>query len=44
LGLAIVRDVAEQHGGTACARTREGGGLIVTMTLSAVGQTPGDRS
>jgi len=44
LGLAIVRDVAEQHGGTVCARTREGGGLIVTMTLSAVDQTPGDRS
>lgn len=35
LGLSIVRQVAELHGGTAWARQREGGGLIVGFTVGA---------
>ena len=35
LGLSIVRSVAHAHGGTAAARPREGGGLIVTVTFPA---------
>jgi two-component system, OmpR family, sensor kinase len=37
LGLAIVRAIAEAHGGTAEATNRAEGGAIVTMTLSADG-------
>jgi signal transduction histidine kinase len=33
LGLSIVRAVARAHGGDAVARPRDGGGLIVTVTL-----------
>jgi signal transduction histidine kinase len=33
LGLSIVRSVAATHGGTAMARPREGGGLVVTVAL-----------
>jgi signal transduction histidine kinase len=33
LGLSIVRSVAATHGGTAVARAREGGGLVVTVEL-----------
>jgi signal transduction histidine kinase len=33
LGLSIVRAVAVAHGGTAMARAREGGGLLVVATL-----------
>jgi signal transduction histidine kinase len=33
LGLSIVRAVARAHGGEATARSREGGGLVVTVTL-----------
>nr|WP_062334530.1 ATP-binding protein [Herbidospora sakaeratensis] len=33
LGLSIVRAIARAHGGTAEARPREGGGLIVTVRL-----------
>lgn len=33
LGLAIVRSVAQVHGGTAVAEARAGGGLIVTVDL-----------
>ena len=33
LGLSIVRSVAEAHGGSVCARAREGGGLVVKVTL-----------
>ncbi|MGN9906391.1 sensor histidine kinase [Phytohabitans sp. LJ34] len=33
LGLSIVRAVARAHGGDATARPREGGGLVVTVTL-----------
>jgi signal transduction histidine kinase len=33
LGLSIVRAVARAHGGEATARPREGGGLVVTVTL-----------
>jgi signal transduction histidine kinase len=33
LGLSIVRAVASAHGGEATARPREGGGLVVTVTL-----------
>ncbi|MFG2037924.1 sensor histidine kinase [Dactylosporangium sp. NPDC048998] len=36
LGLSIVRSVAATHGGTAVARPREGGGLVVTVALPAV--------
>jgi signal transduction histidine kinase len=37
LGLSIVAAVAEAHGGQAVAAAREGGGLVVTVTLPAVG-------
>lgn len=33
LGLSIVRSVATAHGGTATARPRPGGGLVVTVSL-----------
>lgn len=33
LGLAIVRAIAEAHGGTAVASNREGGGAKITLTL-----------
>jgi signal transduction histidine kinase len=33
LGLSIVRSVATAHGGTATARPRRGGGLLVTVSL-----------
>lgn len=33
LGLSIVRSVASAHGGTATARARLGGGLVVTVSL-----------
>jgi signal transduction histidine kinase len=33
LGLAIVRAIADAHGGTAVARNREGGGAVVTLTI-----------
>ncbi|MFG3436494.1 sensor histidine kinase [Nonomuraea sp. NPDC047897] len=33
LGLSIVRSVARAHGGDVTARPREGGGLVVTVTL-----------
>jgi two-component system, OmpR family, sensor histidine kinase MprB len=33
LGLSIVRDVAERHGGTVFARNRDGGGAVVGFTL-----------
>ncbi|MFI7439957.1 sensor histidine kinase [Nonomuraea indica] len=35
LGLSIVRSVARAHGGDVTARPREGGGLVVTVTLPA---------
>ncbi|GAA2850221.1 HAMP domain-containing sensor histidine kinase [Streptosporangium fragile] len=35
LGLSIVRSVARAHGGEVTARPREGGGLVVTVTLPA---------
>jgi two-component system, OmpR family, sensor kinase len=35
LGLAIVRAIAEAHGGTAEAKNRSDGGAVVTMTLAA---------
>jgi signal transduction histidine kinase len=35
LGLSIVRSVAATHGGRATAQARDGGGLIVTVTLPA---------
>jgi len=37
LGLSIVRAVARAHGGEATARPREGGGLVVTVTLPGAG-------
>jgi signal transduction histidine kinase len=39
LGLSIVAAVAATHGGTASAAAREGGGLVVTVTLPASGET-----
>lgn len=33
LGLSIVRAIAKSHGGTVTAQPREGGGLIITVTL-----------
>ncbi|MFH8370434.1 sensor histidine kinase [Streptomyces sp. NPDC018031] len=33
LGLSIVRSVAHAHGGEVAARPRDGGGLVVTVTL-----------
>ena len=35
LGLSIVRDVAERHGGSVFARNRDGGGAVVGFRLSA---------
>jgi signal transduction histidine kinase len=35
LGLSIVRSVAASHGGRATAQARDGGGLVVTVTLPA---------
>ncbi|GAA1734165.1 hypothetical protein GCM10009681_00350 [Luedemannella helvata] len=35
LGLSIVRSVARAHGGEVAATPREGGGLVVTVTLPA---------
>jgi signal transduction histidine kinase len=42
LGLSIVRAVAAAHGGTAIARTREGGGLLVVATLPSREGQPDD--
>jgi signal transduction histidine kinase len=36
LGLSIVRSVARAHGGEATARPRDGGGLILTVSLPGV--------
>lgn len=33
LGLALVREIAEAHGGRVSLSNRDGGGLSVTMTL-----------
>jgi signal transduction histidine kinase len=38
LGLSIVRSVARAHGGDARIRPRDGGGLVVDVTLPTVGQ------
>ena len=35
LGLAIVRAIAEAHGGRAAAAQREGGGAVFTVELPA---------
>jgi len=43
LGLAIVREVAEVHGGTVVAENAEGGGALVRLSLNGAaraGQTP----
>ena len=33
LGLALVREISEAHGGRVSLANREGGGVSVTMTL-----------
>ncbi len=38
LGLSIVRSVAHSHGGSVTTKAREGGGLVVTVCLTAAGQ------
>jgi two-component system sensor histidine kinase MprB len=40
LGLSIVRDVAEEHGGEVFARNRVGGGAEIGFTLKAEGSGP----
>lgn len=40
LGLSIVRSVAHAHGGSATARARDGGGLLVRIDLPAAPQWP----
>jgi len=35
LGLALVREIAEAHGGRVLLANREGGGLVVTLLLPA---------
>jgi Histidine kinase-, DNA gyrase B-, and HSP90-like ATPase len=40
LGLSIVAAVAATHGGAALAAAREGGGLVITVTLPASGVMP----
>jgi signal transduction histidine kinase len=35
LGLALVREIAEAHGGRVALANRAGGGLSVTLTLPA---------
>jgi signal transduction histidine kinase len=40
LGLAIVRDVAEAHGGRAWVREREGGGAAFHLMISKIGERP----
>jgi signal transduction histidine kinase len=40
LGLSIVRAVARAHGGDAHAKSRDGGGLVVTVTLPGSGESP----
>ena len=40
LGLAIVASIAAIHGGTATARPRDGGGLVVTVTIPTASPAP----
>jgi two-component system, OmpR family, sensor kinase len=40
LGLAIVRAIAQAHGGTVAAANRPNGGAVVTMTLAAAELSP----
>jgi hypothetical protein len=42
VGLAIVRQVAEQHGGSASVVNAVDGGAIFTMHLPGVPSEPGD--
>jgi len=42
LGLSIVKDVAERHGGTVFAAGRDGGGAVVGFELPADPVEPGD--
>ena len=40
IGLAIVKKIVEEHGGTIAAETREGSGSCLIMSLPAVGSSP----
>jgi two-component system sensor histidine kinase MprB len=42
LGLSIVRQVAERHGGTVTAGDAEGGGAALRLTLPGAAEPPAD--
>jgi two-component system, OmpR family, sensor histidine kinase MprB len=44
LGLAIVREVAEAHGGTVAAENAQGGGALIRLSLNGAAQPGGSTS
>jgi two-component system, OmpR family, sensor histidine kinase MprB len=44
LGLAIVREVAEAHGGTVAAENADGGGAVVRLSLNGAAKSPALRA
>jgi two-component system, OmpR family, sensor histidine kinase MprB len=44
LGLAIVREVAEAHGGTVAAENAQGGGALIRLSLNGAAQPGGSMS
>jgi signal transduction histidine kinase len=42
LGLALVRDIAQQHGGDVTLEPREGGGTRARLTLPLAGPAPAE--